>query len=382
MYSLPSSALSVLSTAPEVGGGGGGVDASGHGHGYGSGDGGMSPEIKAENRYGGGHGHKSKHQQSHGHKHNTRHDHPPTSEKDAEPKPETKAKTKTKIKLPASKPLKQFAFSYGTVVGTAYFRNASKDPQRRMRIILGNPERVRGTREVEMRDVRKWMGGEYSVFMSGRLGEGTGFFENEFPGGRDNGWASGWSKDELNARSQNRDQITRSRAKEIDLDSWDSLDANDPTFRAEKDTRLSHRGIATKTDADFCWRRTHSTPAGLTDPALNPSSLKRILSAANFKLVDDKGGIVAVFENNGLKSSKKVGKVMILDGGDGGGDWGEHATGLDKTAGHGFGHGNRNVDKHGKMQMDTGTGVHEVGLREVFILLSYCVIEEKMRRGS
>ena len=55
------------------------------------------------------------------------------------------------------------------------------------------------------------------------------------------------------------------------------------------------------------WKRTHNLASGLENAALY-----RIWSAANFKLVDDATGqIVAVFESNGLKSFRKLGRLKL-----------------------------------------------------------------------
>jgi hypothetical protein len=100
-------------------------------------------------------------------------------------------------------------------------------------------------------------------------------------------------------------------------------------------------------DTCFRWLRTHSKADGLTNPYIT-----RAWSLANYKLVGENNEIVAVFESNGIQSFRKTGKLKIV------GRRAEKENGLGKT------------------------GVDVVDLREVLIVLSCCVIEEKHRRES
>lgn len=104
----------------------------------------------------------------------------------------------------------------------------------------------------------------------------------------------------------------------------------------------------------YTWKRTHSPESGLEN-----AWLFRVMSAANWKLVDEATQeIVAVFESNGLKSFRKVGRLRLRR------DVGGGLAGL--TVGE--------VDGRKK---EFG-GVDEEWL--TWVLLSYAVIEERARR--
>jgi hypothetical protein len=297
LYSLPASARALLSAAPEL-------------RGF---DQGYSPEVNTGHRF------RRSHTDSYvGHEQRIeRH------EKGAP--------------FPKAKALKQLAITHGTVQGTAYIRNASKDPERRMRIVLGHPDLVRGSREVEMRKVKKWSYGEYGISVLGGLGEFK--VGGEFDGGWGKGstYESGWKDDEgIGLRMRKKMSMLES---EID------------PFRDEEEMQEAHvKKDADRTvgaDTSFRWLRTRSKADGLTNPYIT-----RTWSLANYKLVGKNDEIVAVFESNGVQSFRKTGKLKIV------GRRAEKGNGLGKT------------------------GVDVVDLREVLIVLSYCVIEEKHRRES
>lgn len=199
----------------------------------------------------------------------------------------------------------------GTVVGAAWFRNVCKDKQRRMRLCLGNPEKVRGVVWAEMRDVKKHSHSEYCVEIPvGVEEEFDNSFEAEFHGG--------WEDPRKNQAALGEDD---------------------------------EENVDPKKKQTFRWLRTHSKEDGLEN-----AYLSRKWSAANYKLVDENGVRIATFETNGIKSFRKMGKLKIC----------RAAT----------------DDNGERPQYQDETSVsHGDNLRELMIVLSYCVIEEKFRRG-
>jgi hypothetical protein len=103
----------------------------------------------------------------------------------------------------------------------------------------------------------------------------------------------------------------------------------------------NNSSISRDDNAELIWKRTHSTSSGLRNAAIY-----RRLSLANWKLVDeldsDNKKVRAVFESNGLKSFRKRGVLRIY--------W----HGLDEDEWQVFVRG---------------------------VVLSYCVLEEKLRRS-
>jgi hypothetical protein len=97
----------------------------------------------------------------------------------------------------------------------------------------------------------------------------------------------------------------------------------------------------------FRWLRTHSKESGLEN-----GYLSRKWSMANFKLVDETGRLVAVFESNGVKSFRKQGKLKIYRCG---------------------------VEEAGTSDANIAQGRGPAF--ELMIVLSFCVVEEKFRRG-
>ena len=205
----------------------------------------------------------------------------------------------------------------GEVVGTAWFRSVRKSKTRNMRLCLGDPEKVRGAVWADMRDVKKYAHGEYAITIPASEKAESAGFENPFMNGFDF----------LEEKAQSR-----------------------PVFenRGAEGQRI------------FRWARTHSKDDGLEN-----GYISRKWSVANFKLLDEKGTTVAVFESNGMKSFRKKGKLKIYQHhppegleswkSDGGGTSEDHFAGRHTSV------GGENL--------------------EAMIVLSHCVIEEKLRRG-
>ncbi|ETN43793.1 uncharacterized protein HMPREF1541_11117 [Cyphellophora europaea CBS 101466] len=109
------------------------------------------------------------------------------------------------------------------------------------------------------------------------------------------------------------------------------------------------------------WKRTHHVGSGL-ESASAAAAFYRRLSMANWKLVDDATGtIVALFESNGLKSVKKRGRLRV-----------RKDSVLDE-AGAPSGLGMR----------DEGRSCGEVDQTLLLgVVLSYCVVEERLRRDG
>jgi hypothetical protein len=216
------------------------------------------------------------------------------------------------------------ARAQGQVVAAAWFRNVLKT--HKIRLCLGDPEKVRGVVWAEMTDVQKHRHGEYVIrvpeegsggnlmddVLGAEMGKGV---QNQFETGFETGFQGGYD--------------------------------------APKEMQTTSK-VRAEEGKTFRWLRTHAKEDGLEN-----GTLSRKWSVANFKLVDETGRAVAVFESNGLKSFRKIGKLKI------------YRTG---------------VDGHHRFDTDLGNNAIVAGrsdgdLQEVMMVLSYCVIAEKYRRG-
>ena len=205
------------------------------------------------------------------------------------------------------------ARTLGHVVGEAHFEDVCKT--HRIRLCIGDPDKGSETRWWQMLD-RKRGHGEYVLNMSSDQDENAAArigFVNEF----DNSFDLGLSG-----------LITNGGMEKVQANA--NQEEQQPNLR---------------------WVRTHSRASGLDNPWIS-----RKLGLANFKLVDGYGRVVAVFETNGVKSFRRMGKLKVFDA---------EAAEI-RDAGNDFFEGSehRNVD-----------------FDEIVMVLSCCVILEKFRRG-
>ncbi|KPI40713.1 uncharacterized protein AB675_10865 [Cyphellophora attinorum] len=267
----------------------------------------------------------------------------------------------------------QNAREMGKVVATAHFRHT----QKKIGLAYGDPGRTevvgiiycdprKGELQREHRGLQHWetmsrhSKGRYSFVMpSISVGQhvlGSTKFVNDFANPFSSNPASVPAEsDEHSAHNIGRDDWWEDLDKSpFDAHGHATTDSYETTPSASTTSSVRDSSIKAPSSTPtsnphaprhLTWKRTHSLASGLENAALY-----RLASVANFKLVDDHTGqILAVFESNGLKSFRKLGKLKVLKG-------------------------------EGRGSLKDGEGVDEWLLLNA--LLTKCVICEQMRRDG
>ena len=197
--------------------------------------------------------------------------------------------------------------SFGQRVGVAYLRKVYKT--HKVRLCIGDPEHVKDNVWCEMID-KKLLHGVFLLTIPETNSNENGFV---------NAYESAFKVDYK------------------------------PSLDMEKSDSQVSPPAAQQNPRTYKWLRTHSKEDGLEN-----AWVSRKMSCANFKFANDVGRVLAVFESNGMKSFRKMGKLKIFD-----------CPGLaEQTEKHLF------SPENGRAESD-----------DVMTILSYCIIQEKRRRG-